>query len=90
MVGKDLEISNQESMDKILLDLDGTKNKEKLGANAILGLVWSFLASDRVFFWLWSGKILEESLWKKGFAFRGSGGVNQVSKRSQTKWKVSR
>ena len=42
LVGKDLEISNQESMDKILLDLDGTKNKEKLGANAILGLVWSF------------------------------------------------
>jgi len=33
-----LEISNQESMDKILLDLDGTKNKEKLGANAILGV----------------------------------------------------
>merc|ERR1719436_840854 len=25
-------------MDKILLDLDGTKNKEKLGANAILGV----------------------------------------------------
>ena len=40
LVGKDLEISNQEAMDKILLDLDGTKNKEKLGANAILGLVW--------------------------------------------------
>ena len=39
LVGKDLEISNQEAMDKILLDLDGTKNKEKLGANAILGLV---------------------------------------------------
>merc|ERR1711976_70156 len=32
LVGKDLEISNQEAMDKILLDLDGTKNKEKLGA----------------------------------------------------------
>merc|ERR1712212_1287360 len=38
LVGKDLDISNQESMDKILLDLDGTKNKEKLGANAILGV----------------------------------------------------
>merc|ERR1712180_10293 len=38
LVGKDLEISNQEAMDKILLDLDGTKNKEKLGANAILGV----------------------------------------------------
>merc|ERR1711990_680680 len=38
LVGKDLEISNQEAMDKILLDLDGTKNKEKLGANSILGV----------------------------------------------------
>merc|ERR1711915_1086842 len=38
LVGKDLEISNQESMDKILLDLDGTPNKGKLGANAILGV----------------------------------------------------
>merc|ERR1711970_1590015 len=38
LVGKDLEITNQEAMDKILLDLDGTKNKEKLGANAILGV----------------------------------------------------
>ena len=31
LVGNDLEIANQEKMDKILLDLDGTKNKEKLG-----------------------------------------------------------
>merc|ERR1712142_1013834 len=38
LVGKDFDISNQESMDKILLDLDGTSNKEKLGANAILGV----------------------------------------------------
>ena len=44
LVGKDLDIANQEAMDKILLDLDGTKNKEKLGEyflqhiNAIL--VW--------------------------------------------------
>ena len=43
LVGKDLEISNQEAMDKILLDLDGTKNKEKLGANAILGWFDHFL-----------------------------------------------
>merc|ERR1712131_209022 len=38
LVGNDPEIANQEKMDKILLDLDGTKNKEKLGANAILGV----------------------------------------------------
>jgi len=38
LVAKDLEIANQEAMDKMLLDLDGTANKEKLGANAILGV----------------------------------------------------
>merc|ERR1711935_881883 len=38
LVAKDLEIANQEKMDKMLLDLDGTANKEKLGANAILGV----------------------------------------------------
>ena len=38
LVAKDLEIANQEKIDKMLLDLDGTANKEKLGANAILGV----------------------------------------------------
>ena len=35
LVGKDL---NVQEIDKIMLDLDGTPNKEKLGANAILGV----------------------------------------------------
>ncbi len=35
LVGKDLML---EEIDKIMLDLDGTPNKEKLGANAILGV----------------------------------------------------
>ncbi len=35
LVGKDL---NVQEIDKIMLDLDGTANKEKLGANAILGV----------------------------------------------------
>ena len=34
--GKD--ISDHRAIDKIMLDLDGTKNKSKLGANAILGV----------------------------------------------------
>merc|ERR1712037_1028098 len=38
LVGKDLDLADQAAMDKILLDLDGTDNKEKLGANAILGV----------------------------------------------------
>jgi len=34
---KGLPVNNQEEIDKKLLDLDGTKNKSNLGANAILG-----------------------------------------------------
>ena len=33
-----LEVSNQRELDRILLEVDGTENKEKLGANAILGV----------------------------------------------------
>lgn len=36
LLGKDP--SNQEEIDKILIDLDGTENKAHLGANAILGV----------------------------------------------------
>jgi enolase len=32
------DVKNQEAVDKLLLELDGTKNKAKLGANAILGV----------------------------------------------------
>jgi enolase len=34
----DLDITKQAEIDKIMLDLDGTENKSKLGANAILGV----------------------------------------------------
>jgi enolase len=33
----DLSIVDQDVIDKLLIDLDGTSNKSKLGANAILG-----------------------------------------------------
>ncbi|HPN96593.1 MAG TPA: phosphopyruvate hydratase [Candidatus Moranbacteria bacterium] len=33
-----MEVSNQEEIDKRMLHLDGTENKSKLGANAILGV----------------------------------------------------
>jgi len=36
LVGKD--VSNQEEVDKLLIELDGTPNKGKLGANAVLGV----------------------------------------------------
>jgi len=34
----DMDASNQQLIDKIMLELDGTENKSKLGANAILGV----------------------------------------------------
>ena len=35
---KGVDATQQQEIDKIMLDLDGTPNKEKLGANAILGV----------------------------------------------------
>lgn len=35
---KDMNVYEQVKIDKVLVDLDGTENKEKLGANAILGV----------------------------------------------------
>merc|ERR1712048_112024 len=37
-VGKDMDITNQRAVDQIMLEADGTPNKSKLGANAILGV----------------------------------------------------
>lgn len=33
-----MNVFNQEEIDKLMIDLDGTKNKSKLGANAMLGV----------------------------------------------------
>ena len=33
-----LEVENQEEIDKLMIELDGTENKTNLGANAILGV----------------------------------------------------
>merc|ERR1712226_692332 len=38
LTGKDLDLVNQSAMDQMLIELDGTDNKSKLGANAILGV----------------------------------------------------
>ena len=35
---KNIDINNQKKIDKILIDLDGTEKKKKLGANAILAV----------------------------------------------------
>lgn len=38
IVAEDLDVTNQKAVDDFLLALDGTPNKSKLGANAILGV----------------------------------------------------
>nr|XP_002130382.1 alpha-enolase-like [Ciona intestinalis] len=38
LVGKTLDLTDQAAIDKIMIDLDATENKGKLGANAILGV----------------------------------------------------
>lgn len=38
LVGKDIDVSNQTAVDQMMFALDGTENKSKLGANAILGV----------------------------------------------------
>merc|ERR1719419_1478444 len=38
LVGKSIDLTNQTAVDKIMFGLDGTENKAKLGANAILGV----------------------------------------------------
>ncbi|PFX23872.1 enolase-like [Stylophora pistillata] len=38
LIAKNVDVTKQEDVDKVMLELDGTPNKSKLGANAILGV----------------------------------------------------
>lgn len=38
LIAKNIDVTKQSDVDKIMLDMDGTENKTKLGANAILGV----------------------------------------------------
>lgn len=38
LIERNIDVTKQEEVDQIMLDLDGTDNKSKLGANAILGV----------------------------------------------------
>uniref|UniRef100_T1JBI9 Enolase n=1 Tax=Strigamia maritima TaxID=126957 RepID=T1JBI9_STRMM len=38
LIAADLDVTNQKSIDEFMLKLDGTENKSKFGANAILGV----------------------------------------------------
>ena len=46
------QIYTQESLDQLLINLDGTENKSKLGANSILGVslafAWAISASQKI------------------------------------------
>lgn len=59
---KGYKLGEQEEFDKVLIDLDGTENKTKLGANAILGVSMAYtkasakVAGQEVFEWMSAGK----------------------------------
>lgn len=38
LIKKNVDVKDQKSIDDFLIELDGTPNKTKLGANAILGV----------------------------------------------------
>lgn len=38
LIKKNVDVKDQKSIDDFLIELDGTANKTKLGANAILGV----------------------------------------------------
>lgn len=38
LIAKNIDVTKQGDVDKMMLDMDGTENKSKLGANAILGV----------------------------------------------------
>ena len=38
LIAKKIDVTQQADVDRMMLDLDGTENKTKLGANAILGV----------------------------------------------------
>ena len=38
LIKQDFDVKDQAKVDKFLIDLDGSKNKTNLGANAILGV----------------------------------------------------
>ena len=66
---KDKKIENQNELDKILLDLDGTENKCKLGANSILGTSFAFAKakakSEEKQLWQYLNKLLGENFQAK-------------------------
>ena len=59
------DVSQQERIDQILIELDGTKNKAKLGANAILGVSMACLragaAAKNLPLWKWLSKIAKRT-----------------------------
>ena len=58
---KGQDFAEQSILDKVLIDLDGTSNKAKLGANAILGVSLAFARARRQ-----SEGCLSMSTWRNG------------------------
>ena len=47
LIAKNIDVTKQKEVDQIMLDLDGTDNKSKLGANAILGVSLAVCKAER-------------------------------------------
>ena len=47
LIGKD--VTKQEEIDRLMIELDGTENKEKLGANAILGVSLAVVKAGAIY-----------------------------------------
>lgn len=57
------EFDNYESLDQFLLNLDGTPNKSKLWANAILGVSMAFVVACANSEWKWIYEYLNDGEW---------------------------
>ncbi len=61
IAGKDFEDFNE--LDKFMIELDGTKNKSKFGANAILGISMAFVDACAKGEWKWIYEYLGKWEW---------------------------
>ena len=59
----DKEFDNYENLDQFLLNLDGTPNKSKLWANAILGVSMAFVVACANSEWKWIYEYLNNWKW---------------------------
>lgn len=60
LIAAKLDVKDQGKIDEFLLKLDGTENKGKLGANALLGM--SILLISKAFLWLSQEQVRQKKM----------------------------